>query len=101
MLEERIYKITCDECGYSEVVPESKLIYEEGKTCPKCYKGKMYWVPPAEEARKREVRRRAVPEEKISPDIIIPIGLGLALAVAIGIIYALGQVAPPTEAPFD
>ncbi|GAI89554.1 unnamed protein product, partial [marine sediment metagenome] len=34
MPEERTYKITCDECGYSEEVPEPKLIYEEGKTCP-------------------------------------------------------------------
>ncbi len=86
MREERTYKITCDECGYSEVVPSSRLAYEEVKTCPSCRKGKMWWVPPSEEARRREVGKE---ERVISPLwIIIPIGLGLALAAAIGIIYA-------------
>ncbi|GAI76183.1 unnamed protein product [marine sediment metagenome] len=49
------YKITCDECGYSEMVPQSRLAYEEAKTCPKCRKGKMWWVPPAEEERRRRL----------------------------------------------
>lgn len=93
MPEER--KITCDECGYSEVVPESKLIYEEGKTCPKCYKGKMWWVPPAEEARRREAKKMLEKEKRISPAVIIPIGLGLALAAAIGITYALAHFEDP------
>jgi len=97
MAEERDYKITCNECGYSEMVPQSRLPYEEGKTCPRCYKGKMYWVPPAEEARRREIRRRTMPEERISPAvIIIPIGLGLGLIAAL-CVAALARAAavPP------
>lgn len=87
MAEERTYRITCNECGYSEEVPESRLPYQEGKTCPRCYKGKMYWVPPAEEAR------------RISPAvIIIPVGLGLGLAAALGI-ATLARAAPPTPPP--
>jgi len=71
-MPERTLKITCDECGYSEEVPESKLAYEEAKTCPSCRKSKMWWVPPAEEARKREVRR-AMPEGK--PEFEFPLWL--------------------------
>ncbi len=96
MPEERTLKITCDECGYSEEVPHSRLAYEEAKWCPECRKGKMWWVPPAEEARRREVRRKAMPEAKISPAVIIlPIGLGLGLAAALGI-AALARAARPT-----
>ena len=96
MPEERTLKITCDECGYSETVLGSRLAYEEGKTCPVCRKGKMWWVPPAEEARRREVRRKAMPEAKISPAVIIlPIGLGLGLAAVLGI-AALARAARPT-----
>ncbi len=96
MPEERTLKITCDECGYSEMVLDSRLPYEEGKMCPSCRKGKMWWVPPAEEARRREVRRKAMPEAKISPAVIIlPIGLGLGLAAALGI-AALARAARPT-----
>ena len=97
MPEERTYKITCDECGYSEEVPSSRLYYEEGKTCPKCREGKIYWVPPAEEARRREIK---MPEEerRISPAVIIPIGLGLGLAATVGI-AALALAAPPAPPP--
>jgi len=93
-------KITCDECGYSEMVPASRLSYEEGKTCPKCHKGKMYWVPPAEEARRREIygeRRRSMPEERrisiawaIPAILLLGVGGGLALALALA-----QAVAPP------
>ncbi len=88
------YEITCNECGYSEMVPASRLSYEEGKTCPRCLKGKMHWVPPAEEARRREVRRRTMQEERISPAIIIVVGLGLAVAAVVGVV-ALARAAPP------
>ena len=91
MPEER--KITCDECGYSKIVPSSRLSYEEGKTCPKCYKGKMYWVPPAEEARRRKFKKMLEEEKGISPVVaIIPIGLGLGLAAVVGL-YALARAA--------
>ncbi|MBA7683356.1 hypothetical protein ES703_91720 [subsurface metagenome] len=91
-MPERTYKIICNECGYSEEVPESRLPYEEGKTCPRCYKGKMYWVPPTEEARRREAKMQ---EERISPAlIIIPVGLGLAVAAVVAL-AALARVAVP------
>ncbi|GAI64941.1 unnamed protein product [marine sediment metagenome] len=96
MPEERTLKITCDECGYSKIVPHSSLAYEEAKTCPSCGKGKMWWVPPAEEARRREVRMPEG-ERRISPAlIIIPIGLGLGVATIAGL-YALTQAVPPEE----
>ena len=96
MPEERTLKITCDECGYSEIVPYSSLAYEEAKTCPKCRKGKMWWVPSSEEARVREVRRMmAMPEEKrISPAVVIVGGIGLGLAAVVGL-YALSRAAAP------
>ncbi len=86
--EERDYKITCDECGYSEMVPQSRLPYEEGKTCPRCLKGKMYWVPPAEEARRREIK---MPEEErrisiawaLPAILLLGVGGGLALTLAL------------------
>ena len=95
MPKERTLKITCDECGYSEEIPSSRLSYEEGKMCPSCRKGKMWWVPLAEEARRREVRRKAMPEERISPAmVIIPVALvGLGLAAAAALAFA----APPEE----
>ncbi len=37
-------------------------------------------------------------EKRISPAVIIPIGLGLAVAAAVGI-YALAQAAPPVPPP--
>ena len=101
--EERTYKITCDECGYSEEVSSAQLTYKEGKTCPRCYKGKMYWVPPAEEARRRELGGRygqggrTMPEEerRIPPAVLmIPVGLGLAAVVGIA---AIAMAAPPPE----
>ena len=98
MQEERTYKITCDACGYSEMVPAPRLPYEEGKTCPRCHRGKMYWVPPAEEARRREVRRTMTEERRISPAIVIVGGLGLGLAAALGI-AAIAMAAPPTPPP--
>ncbi|MBA7558670.1 hypothetical protein ES708_00277 [subsurface metagenome] len=103
MPEERDYKITCDVCGYSKEVPSSRLIYEEGKTCPRCYRGKMYWVPPAEEARRREVRSGAMPEEerRISIAWAIPPILLLAVGGGLGLIYAMTreEEAPPEEGP--
>ena len=100
----RTYKITCDECGYSKVVSSAQLTYEEGKTCPKCRKGKMYWVPPAEEARRREFwgrnrqGGRTMPEEerRISPALVIVGGLGLGIAAVMGI-AAMAMAAPPPE----
>lgn len=90
MSEERTYKITCNECGNSEEVPESRLPYQEGKTCPRCYRGKMYWVPPTEEARRMEVRRGMMVEERrisiawvVPPLLLLGVGGGLALALAI------------------
>ena len=98
-MPERTLKITCDECGYSEIVPELRLTYEEGKTCPRCYKGKMWWVPVAEEARRREFKKMPEEEKRISlAAIIIPIGLGLGLTAALGVV-ALAKVAPPTPPP--
>ena len=98
MPEERTLKITCDECGYSEEVPSSRLAYEEAKTCPSCRKGKMWYVPAAEEARRREVRMMVMPEERrISPAVVIVGGLGLGIAAVVGL-YALSRAwaAPPT-----
>lgn len=99
MPEEREYKITCNMCGYSEVVPEARLPYEEGKTCPICKKGKMYWVPATEEARRREF---GMPQErKISPYWLIPVGLLLGVGGAWGLAAAIawGREAPPTPPP--
>lgn len=96
MPEERTFKITCNECGYSEEVPQSRLIYEEGKTCPKCYRGKMHWVPAAEEARRREVRRRIMPEErKISLLWLIPIGIILGVGGGLALALAVSRAAAP------
>ncbi|MBA7599358.1 hypothetical protein ES703_06390 [subsurface metagenome] len=101
-MPERILKITCDECGYSEEVPSSRLAYEEGKWCPKCRKGKMWWVPPAEEARRREFEKMiheggAMGEKRISPAVVIVGGLGLGLAAAVGVAaLARTWAAPPT-----
>jgi hypothetical protein len=98
MPEERTLNITCDECGYSEMVLASRLPYEEGKMCPSCRKGKMWWVPPAEEARRREVRMLEE-ERQISPAvIIIPLGLGLGLVAALAI-AAMVKAASPTPSP--
>lgn len=97
MPKERTYKITCDACGYSEVVPERRLVYEEGKTCPRCREGKMYWVPPAEEARRREVMMPGG-ERRISPFWIIPVGIALGAAVALGA-AAFARAAPPAPPP--
>ncbi len=97
MAEERDYKITCNECGYSEMVPQSRLPYEEGKTCPSCYKGKMYWVTPAEEARRIEARRRPMPEEerRISIAWAIPAVLLLAVGGGMALALALSEAARP------
>jgi len=96
MAEERTYKITCNVCGYSEKVSSAQLTYEEGKTCPRCYKGKMYWVP-AEEARGREVRRTTMPEErKISLLWLIPIGIILGVGGGLALALAVAGAAPPT-----
>jgi hypothetical protein len=92
MPEERTYKITCDECGYSEIVPQSRLPYEEGKTCPRCRKGKMYWVPPAEEARRREFMTE---EREISPLWLIPVGIILCVGGALGLVVALARALRP------
>jgi len=102
MQEEPSYKITCNECGYSEMVPQSRLAYEEGKTCPSCYKGKMYYVPLTEEARRREVekyrqRRTTMPEEReISPLWVIPAAIILGVGVGLGVLATLARGAPPT-----
>ncbi|MBA7669375.1 hypothetical protein ES703_77505 [subsurface metagenome] len=40
-----------------------------------------------------------MPEAKVSPAVIIPIGLGLGLAAVVGI-YALARAAPPTGVPW-
>ena len=94
MPEDRTLNITCDECGYSEEVPSSRLAYEEGKWCPKCRKSKMWWVPPAEEARRREAKR--MPEEKgISPAVVIVGGLGLGIAAAVGVAAMAMAAVPP------
>jgi len=105
----RTYKITCDECGYSEEVPSARLTYEEGKTCPKCLKGKMYWVPPTEEARRREFwgrsgqggRTMPAEERKISIAWAIPALLLLGVGGGTALVLALAREkeAPPEEGP--
>ena len=98
MREEHTRKITCDECGYSEIILNSRLPYEEGKTCPRCRKGKMYWVPAAEEARRREFQeiygqgRRVMAEERrVSPLWIIPISLALGVGAGLGLLLAVAR----------
>jgi len=97
MPQERNYKISCNACGYSEEVPASRLPYEEGKTCPRCYKGKMYWVPSAEEARRREVRRETMPEEerRISIGWALPALLLLAVGGGVALAFAVSRAAAP------
>lgn len=96
--EQTTCRITCDECGYSEIVSCSRLAYEEAKRCPICRRGKMWWVPSAEEARRREVRMLEEERRILPAVIILPIGLGLGLAVMVGLV-ALARERPPTPSP--